>query len=522
MPTKALGPGRQIADKSYYLNELRIKSTEIQTEIKKMVDEHAKYMRDSTSYATLERKYESVVKDVRALEGQLADFNLAVDKVRTNTPVHEIQHLFDRIRAQNDYDRKQVDEIFMRTQMNHKQAQNVERTLGDMHQKATERLATLGEDLANEYQELSDEQAQLQSAIQAKQQESRELDRKIYQFNADLKSPEYQIHNKGMQLSKRRKQLLAEKQDLDEEVNSSLTPQEQRDRILQKIKDATAECNQAEKKQKQLTEQHEKIMDDIREREQDVAEAKKHAQKAKKYEALFDRDRKMQEFIDRYPESKRAEQSARTRLQETIVVLLRHVSKQIDAQSTLPNQEKLQEMKSELSFKEKKMQNSKDTLGHLTKELEKRKEELDKIVNLDKKINNELTTLKTKIAQMKAEQVNFKPQKELEEEAQLAKAQLVRDKAESKKQRDAIKMQVQMLSGAYEKRKKETSNTDVMKRIDSLEQKLRAHATTVYKLSDYISTHRRESDYEAVSKETSELTKEINAWSMAQVNAKPS
>jgi archaellum component FlaC len=57
-------------------------------------------------------------------------------------------------------------------------------------------------------------------------------------------------------------------------------------------------------------------------------------------------------------------------------------------------------MKSELTFKEKKMQNSKDTLGHLSKELDKRKEELEKIVNLDKKINNELGQLKEKIRSM--------------------------------------------------------------------------------------------------------------------------
>jgi hypothetical protein len=89
-------------------------------------------------------------------------------------------------------------------------------------------------------------------------------------------------------------------------------------------------------------------------------------------------------------------------------------------------------------------------------------------------------------------------------------------------------------------------NNDVVKRLDSLEQKLRVHSQTVYKLADCmsssssiitiaisfsdgflpkwfkidISTHRRESDYEGVSREVNELTKDINTWAQAQVNAK--
>jgi translation initiation factor 2B subunit (eIF-2B alpha/beta/delta family) len=79
-----------------------------------------------------------------------------------------------------------------------------------------------------------------------------------------------------MQLSKRRRQLATEKADLEEEVNSSLSPAEMRDRLLQKVKDANAEVTAAEKKQKQLTEAHDKLQDEIREREQEIVEAKVH------------------------------------------------------------------------------------------------------------------------------------------------------------------------------------------------------------------------------------------------------
>jgi hypothetical protein len=48
MPTKPLGPGRQIADKSYYYNELRQKLTELNSETQRMKEELAKSTRDNT------------------------------------------------------------------------------------------------------------------------------------------------------------------------------------------------------------------------------------------------------------------------------------------------------------------------------------------------------------------------------------------------------------------------------------------------------------------------------------------
>lgn len=41
--------------------------------------------KDTSTYAQLERKYETLIKEVRNLEGNLADYNLAMDKSRTGT-----------------------------------------------------------------------------------------------------------------------------------------------------------------------------------------------------------------------------------------------------------------------------------------------------------------------------------------------------------------------------------------------------------------------------------------------------
>jgi intraflagellar transport protein 74 len=102
MKTAVTGPGRQIYDRTYYLNMLKQKNTECMNEINKMKSEVEEINKDNTTYLTLERKYETLIKDVRKYEGELADYNLALDKYRSDTKPEDIEALFMHIKNQND------------------------------------------------------------------------------------------------------------------------------------------------------------------------------------------------------------------------------------------------------------------------------------------------------------------------------------------------------------------------------------------------------------------------------------
>jgi hypothetical protein len=68
--------------------------------------------KDNQSYLSLERKYESLIKDVRKYEGELADYNLALDKYRSDTKPEDIEALFMHIKNQNDKQRAHLDILF--------------------------------------------------------------------------------------------------------------------------------------------------------------------------------------------------------------------------------------------------------------------------------------------------------------------------------------------------------------------------------------------------------------------------
>jgi intraflagellar transport protein 74 len=73
-----------VQDASYFSAVLRSKVSEITAEIARMRSEVDKATKDSTVLGQYERHYEGLIKEVRSLEGDLADYNLAMDKSRTS------------------------------------------------------------------------------------------------------------------------------------------------------------------------------------------------------------------------------------------------------------------------------------------------------------------------------------------------------------------------------------------------------------------------------------------------------
>jgi hypothetical protein len=65
------GPGRQIADRSYYLSEVRNKISDIAGELRSMEAEITKHNEDSALYGKLERRYEETVTTVLHAFAQL-------------------------------------------------------------------------------------------------------------------------------------------------------------------------------------------------------------------------------------------------------------------------------------------------------------------------------------------------------------------------------------------------------------------------------------------------------------------
>ena len=146
MTAKNVGPGRQVADKAYHTLELRQRLQDIDNEMTNMRDEILKIETDNVLQAQLARKYDNMLKDIRNKEGDLADFNLALDKVRTNIDAAELRDMCDRLRQRNEHERSSVDEVFLRAATAEKAVRETEDRVSEFHDRLAQRVGSLGDD----------------------------------------------------------------------------------------------------------------------------------------------------------------------------------------------------------------------------------------------------------------------------------------------------------------------------------------------------------------------------------------
>lgn len=67
---------------------------ELASEINKFKDEILVINKNNSQYVVLEKQYDDLINEVRRLEGELADYNLAQDKYRAGTKQEDIMALF--------------------------------------------------------------------------------------------------------------------------------------------------------------------------------------------------------------------------------------------------------------------------------------------------------------------------------------------------------------------------------------------------------------------------------------------
>ena len=130
---KSHGPGRSVQDTSFFIGLLRTKITEVTKEIRKIKTDMDTMLRDAGQYSQLERKYEELLKEVRALEGTLADYNLASDKLRTSTDPQEVTQYQKQLADRNRNEAGEIDKVFLMKQQREKVTSELEESIEEVH-----------------------------------------------------------------------------------------------------------------------------------------------------------------------------------------------------------------------------------------------------------------------------------------------------------------------------------------------------------------------------------------------------
>ena len=508
MKTASKGPTRKIADRNYYENQLKEKLIEIHKAIESMNDKIKNHDSDKVEISKLDKDRNELLNEVREYEGKLADYNLALDKMRNNADIINLQQNCEEIQRKNDQEKMRIDAIFLERKNLESQIAEIDQNISHIY---NDMMASMMGDNQQLFDRLYSDFCRTDQLISEKEKRLNDIQHKYHEIRENLSSNEYSYHLKAMQLQKQLNELNAHKSELEQERNGSMNPEQIKQKILEKVK-SDNKCLQETLDSINLMEDKiEELQNSINEKEKDIETMKEFSKKAHKYQQLFERDRKMQIFIDQFDENLSLIKQEMDEIRNDNVGLLQHISENMDNEDgTNKTELKFNEMNKDISFKKQQKNEAQNTLIHSEKELEKRQIELDKINNLDKKINVELQNIEKKTQHYEDDMKSFKTNDEIQTEYKQRKQQLFKMKMEIQQKKELIEKNVLEIAQKSDKINRKLNENAYHNELKEMETKIQKLSQNIFSVEDSIAEYKRQGQYAKIAKNVTQIQQQLN------------
>ena len=274
--------GRQVQDASYFIALLRNRISEITTETARLRTDTDRASRDVAAVATYEKQYETLMKGVRGLEGDLADYNLALDKARTNADAGALVAFAAAQRRRNEASSRDADALFIERADRERGCAKLEEAIAELQRAATERINSLSPAQIAEYHALVEENGALTAAISDAQAELEGLSAAIDTAEAEIRRD--RVRDEYAALEKRLGYLRKERAALEDELGTRrLDPAEARERLLNRVKEDNARIQATDARLREVAAETEakrrtaaEVAADIDERRGETGDASKY------------------------------------------------------------------------------------------------------------------------------------------------------------------------------------------------------------------------------------------------------
>ncbi|XP_033982623.1 intraflagellar transport protein 74 homolog [Trematomus bernacchii] len=506
MKTGMKGPQRQILDKSYYLGLLRSKINELTTETSKLHKEIDNYNQENSVYLSYEKKAEGLAGEIKDLQGQLADYNMLVDKLNTNTEMEEMINDYNILKAHNDSEAESIDSIFTERREREEAIRAIEEEIRGERRVAEEVVQAMPAGKQERYFTMTTANEELLQELTVLQEELDLLITRKEDYDAELSHSH--IKQEVVRLHETLLALQGKREAMEAEHKSS--PQDERETLLKQVKEDNQEIASMDRQLTEIRERMEQITEQIRQLEQDSEEAQGECQQ--KYRELKRRDEDIDRYMESFEEVRAQEQDKMTQSQENIVSILEHCSRnmlrlhQVDTVTA----SELRNMQEVLVSKETEVVQSESTARGLTTESQRLQQDLEKVQQLEGKISGELSSLKERVGTMETELLTYRDLDTLRHTGEEKKKRLQEERVSLTQRRDSFKQLLEEMNQKYEALKTKLQENETHAQLANLERKWQHLEQNNFVMKEFIASKSQESDYASVAKNVSQQVAEYN------------
>ncbi|CAF0840616.1 unnamed protein product [Rotaria sordida] len=511
--------GRQVQDRTYFVGLVRSKVSDLESEIQRLQRETDSFTEDNKQYFALSKAAEDSSQHIENLRNELGDYNMVIDRLQTTGEVAELKKEIADLNAHNHQVESSIDEIYLEKQRKEQRIQKLERDLAEEKRKAERLLDNMNPELKQRYAKIKSTSNQLQNQMDSMQNEISTLDGHMNKMREQMSGAV--IKQEALTLVEQIYELELKREQLTNESKSILTPEQERQKLTQQVKEDNQEIAAMDKQISELRERNENLKqsyenDDIQTsllvQQQNKSSTTADDETKQKYIELKKREQHIDEFFSTYEQTREQNLNDIKNIQKTNLTLLALISRTLVKGDQALTRDDYTQLKTNIDQHEAEKKKSHDTLAILAEQHRKVKQDYAKVETLDQKLAEELKELKKQYAKMQEDLEKFNDLEGLKRKAEKRKIQLAADKNNMGKQRQVTKFEIQTLQSQFEAAQTQLRDNETHQQLVNLEKKLQSVSQALFTLDESLASQHVQGQYEQVKRQALELVQAHNRW----------
>ncbi|XP_050554885.1 intraflagellar transport protein 74 homolog isoform X1 [Spodoptera frugiperda] len=482
---------RQLQDKRYWEELMQVKVREMKAEIARLSEQADAGERERSAKKHYEKRVRELALELTDLQGRLADYNTAIRIANGEANKMIVEEQTKDLEASNQKMQEEVEQVFMEKQRKENQLRQLREQMDKEQSTITKLLAEMTQEQKDEYNELEATAAALREEVEQARTHIDHLNREKDEFSKEISGSQIKVHL--LELHRRLAAAEEKRDNMKNEMNNRLDPQEEREKLLLQVREDNAAISSLDSNAANLKEQIKKVQELIEQAEQDLEEG--NSDRHQKYRELKKREETMDTFMASYEENLKKEQEKIDQLEKDIVFALEHSSSNIDLDLS-----EIDSLKQKDGYPTQ-YDDSKKSVEMLTKDYERFQANLKKAEATRERLATELRTLPEKMRVMKEELVTLSDLEKLRDEGEEQKKALETELKQLKEKLSPTESAVLEATNKLKSIQASLDGNEMYTKLNALEEQLAQLETRKTVLEEDIASITLKADYEPLKKQ---------------------
>uniref|UniRef100_A0A914C918 Uncharacterized protein n=1 Tax=Acrobeloides nanus TaxID=290746 RepID=A0A914C918_9BILA len=495
--------GRQVVDKSYYIGLLNAQFHSLDAEIESLTKELAKFEKAQSNLLVYEQRAEEQATEIKHLQGELADYNMLIDRQNTNSELKDLEFEVGEEKKRNAEISATVEELFQERREKEEIVNELEVNVEDAKRENDNLVNNMNPMVRELYESAKIEAERLSQQVDQKQKELEELYKKKEEMDIALaNSP---LKQQAMVLQEHITELEVKRQALLDELNAEGTPEQQRERFIEQIKKSNEEIVHMQQQIQEMSERIEQAQEELREFENDFEVLA--GEKNEKYRELKLKEHQIDDFLDSFDSLQSETETKIAELSENVVKVLNLVSINIQKTDIVANVTDVDEAVLETGA----------DVGDLQELHNRLQEELINLEENEARLKAELESMRQKQQEIEQTLHKFGDIDSVKAEILARQRNLVEKMETLEVEVPRVEAEASRLSSEITSLNTRLSDNQHYHKLKGLKQRLELVREEQKAIQEKIDARSAETDYKTLKTEALRLQKEYNAMLIAGI-----